>query len=106
MSLQPPRSPISPTPPEVEIPSVEDRLHGYMGARYFEQYGNIFYPDVDASTSIPPLAPPGEGVFGAYPTFFHGAAGSSHEPHRPSKAEQEAAHLSDALFVFPPSGYQ
>ena len=36
MNLQPPRSPISPSPPEVEIPSVDARMQGYMDAGYFE----------------------------------------------------------------------
>ena len=51
MNLQPPRSPISPSPPEVEIPSVDARMQGYMDAGYFEQYGHIFYPDIGATSS-------------------------------------------------------
>ena len=35
MNLQP-SSPISPSPPEVEIPSVDARMQGYMDAGYFE----------------------------------------------------------------------
>jgi len=36
MNLQPPRSPISPTPPEPVIPSVEERMQGYANSGYFE----------------------------------------------------------------------
>ena len=69
MNLHPPRSPISPSPPEVEIPSVDARMQVYQDAGYFEQYGHIFYPDTGA-TSSPAL---GEGVFGSFTSF--GAAG-------------------------------
>ena len=51
MNLQPPRSPISPSPPEVEIPLVEARVQGHMDTGYFEQYGHIFYPDIGATSS-------------------------------------------------------
>jgi len=43
-----------------------------MDVGYFEQYGHIFYPDVDATSSTPA---PGEGVFGPY--IFYGATGPS-----------------------------
>ena len=66
MNLQPPRSPISPSPPEVEIPSVDARMQGYMDAGYFEQYGYIFYPDIGATSSTPV---PGEGVFGSFTSY-------------------------------------
>ena len=66
MNLQLPRSPISPSPPKVEIPSVDARMQGYMNARYFEEYGHYFYPDVGATSSTPA---PGEGVFGSFPTY-------------------------------------
>ena len=72
MNLQLPRSPISPSPPEVKIPSVRARMQGYMDAGYFEEYGHIFYPDVGTTSSTPA---PGEGVFGPY--TFYGAAGPS-----------------------------
>ena len=70
MNLQPPRPPISPSPHEVEIPSVEARVQRYMDAGYFEQYGHKFYPDVGATSSTPA---PREGVFGL--STFYGAAG-------------------------------
>ena len=61
MNLQPPRSPISPSPLEVKIPSVDARLQGYQDAGYFEQYGHIFYPDTSATPSTPA---PGDVFFG------------------------------------------
>ena len=72
MNLQPPHSPISPSPPEVEIPSVEARVQGHMDAGYFEQYGHIFYPDIGATSFTPT---PVEGVFGSFTSY--GAAGPS-----------------------------
>jgi hypothetical protein len=71
MNLQPPRSPISPSPLEVEIPSVDARMQAYQDAGYFEKYGHMFYPDF-VSTSSPT---PGEGVFGSFTSY--GAAGPS-----------------------------
>jgi len=97
MNLQPPCSPISPSPPETEIPSMETRVQGYVDSGYFEQYGNIFYPDVGDPCHAPP-PPLGEGVFGPYPGYFYGEIGPSHEPPRPSEADQFAARMSDAVF--------
>ena len=91
MNLQPPSSPISPSPPEVEIPSVEERVHDHMDSGYVVQYGNIFYPDVGATSSAPP---PRGGVFGPY--TFHGA-GSSHQPPCTSEVDQITARMSDAI---------
>ena len=102
MNIQPPRSPISPSPPEVEIPSVEDRVGRYFSFWYFEQYGNLFYLDVGASSSfVPP--PPGQDVFGTYLEYSYGAARTSYEPHRPSEADQFTARASNAVFA-PPFG--
>ena len=93
MNLQPPRSPVSPSPPEAVIPSVEDRVQGYVDSGYFEQYGHIFYPDVSG-----PSHAPGEGVFGTYPEYFSGGGGPSHESSRPSAADQLATRLFDVVF--------
>ena len=62
------------SPPEAEIPSVEDRVQGYVDSGYFEQYGHIFYPDVCGPSHAPP-PPPGEGVFGTYTEYFYGGIG-------------------------------
>jgi len=77
MNLQPPLSPISPSPPEVEIPSVEARVQGHVDAGYFEQYGHIFYPDIGATSSTPA---PEEVVFGPYTFGAVGASGSAPPP--------------------------
>ena len=98
MNLQPPRSPVSPSPPEAVIPSVEDRVQGYVDSGYFEQYGHIFYPDVSGPSHAPP-PPPGEGVFGTYSEHFYEGEGPSHESSRPSTADQFATRLSDAVFA-------
>jgi len=97
MNLQPLRSPISPSLPEVEIPSVETRVQGYVDSGYFEEYGHIFYPDVSGPSHAPP-PPSREGVFSAFPKYFYGGVGPSHEPSRPSEADQFAARVSDAVF--------
>ena len=101
MNLQPPRSPISPSPPKVEIPSVEERVRGYVNFGYFEQYGDTFYLDVGGTSHPPYPSPPGEGVFGAYTGYFYGAAGSSQQQPRTSEAEQIAARVSDSTFGDP-----
>ena len=57
MNLQPPRSPVSPSPPKDEIPSVEDRVQGYVDSGYFEQYGHTFYLDDSGPSHAPPPPP-------------------------------------------------
>ena len=123
MNIQPPRSPISPSPPETVIPSVEERMQGYADSGYFEQYGHIFYPDVGGSSYDPPPPPPdsyGPGASSAAAPFYappppplfgsssFGSASSSmmaplHStqaaPHGLSAGELAAARLSDALFA-------
>ena len=70
---------------------------GFVPVAIPEQYGDIFYPDVNGpSHATPP--PPGEGVSGAYPEYFYGVAGPSHEPPHPSEADQFVASISDAVF--------
>ena len=126
MNIQPPRSPISPSPPEVEIPSVEDRIQGYVDSGYFDQYGHIFYPSFGGSSYAPPPPPPdsfGAGAFSAAATFFapppppffggssFGSASTSvmaslheSEPHHPSAVDIAASRLSDAIFGIPHGG--
>ena len=73
MNLQPPRSPISPTPPELVIPSMEEMVQGYADSGYFEQFGHIFYPDVGGSSYAPPPPPPdsyGPGASSAAAPFY------------------------------------
>ena len=123
MNLQPPHLPISPTPPEPVIPSVEERMQGYADSGYFEQYGHIFYPDAGGSSCDPPPPPPdsyGPGESSSAAPFYappppplfgsssFGLASSSmmaplHDtqaaPHGLSAGELTAARLSDALFA-------
>jgi len=122
MNLQPPRSPISPTPPEPVIPSMEEMVQGYADSGYFEQFGHIFYPDVGGSSYAPPSPPPdsyGPGasttaapIFAPLPPYFGGssfgsASTSTMAPlygiqsgpqHTSSAADMEATRISDALF--------
>ena len=73
MNLEPPRSPISPTPPEPVTPSVEEMVQGYADSGYFEQFGHIFYPDVGGSSYAPPPPPPdsyGPGASTAAAAFY------------------------------------
>ena len=122
MNLQPPRSPVSPTPPKPVIPSVEERMQGYADSGYFEQYGHIFYPDVGGSSYDPPPPPPdsyGPGasstaapIFEPPPPYFGGSSfgsaststmapfyGAQSGPqHTTSAADMAAARFSDALF--------
>jgi hypothetical protein len=55
---QPPRSPISPSPPEVEIPSVDDRVNAFLNFDLYNQYGSNFGSDIGASSSSAPPPPP------------------------------------------------
>ncbi|RLN09192.1 hypothetical protein C2845_PM11G06510 [Panicum miliaceum] len=126
MNLQPPRSPISPTPPEVEVPSVEARLSGYLNSGNFDQYGSMFYPphgpqdrgyfvsaSADHFSSViygkprPMYAAPPPPSFGDISSSSHGATSYQGmppppQPHRPSAADQMAASLGASLFC-PPS---
>jgi hypothetical protein len=56
---QPPRSPISPSPLEVEIPSVDDRVNAFLNSDLYNQYGSNFGSDIGASSSSAP--PPSNG---------------------------------------------
>jgi hypothetical protein len=56
---QHPRSPISPSPPEVDIPSVDDRVNAFLNSDIYNQYGSNFGSDIGASSSsAPPPLPP------------------------------------------------
>ena len=122
MNLQPPRSPVSPTPPKPVIPSVEERMQGYADSGYFEQYVHIFYLDAGGSSYDHPPPPPdsyGLGastvaapIFAPPPPYFGGstfgsASTSTMAPlygiqsgpqHTSSVADMAATRFSDALF--------
>jgi hypothetical protein len=46
---QPPRALISPSPPEVEIASVDDRVNAFLNSDLYNQYGSNFGSDIGAS---------------------------------------------------------
>ena len=124
-NFQPPRSPISHSPPETIIPYVEERMQGYADSGYFEQYGHIFYPDVGGSSYAPPPPPidsygPGASSVAAPfyapppPPFVGGSSfgsastsmmaplhGTQTATHGLSAGELSAARLSDAFFGAP-----
>jgi hypothetical protein len=58
--FQPPRSPISPTPPEVEIPSFDQRVRTMINSNLINEYGSMFFESGEGSSSsaVPP-PPPG-----------------------------------------------
>jgi hypothetical protein len=57
-SSQPPRSPISPYPPEVEIPFVDDRAQSFLNSDLYYLHGSNFGSDIGASSSSAPPPPP------------------------------------------------
>jgi hypothetical protein len=50
-----------PTPPEVEIPSVDDRVNAFLNSYLYNQYGSNFGSDIGASSSSAPPPPPSTG---------------------------------------------
>jgi hypothetical protein len=55
---QPPRSPISPSRPEVEIASVDDRVNAFLNSDLYNQHESNFGSDIGASSSSAPPPPP------------------------------------------------
>ena len=91
-----------------------------MDSGYFEQFGNIFYPDVSGSSYAPPPPPPdfyGARASSSAPPFYPSHFGSSSsfgiaassmmaplhsfqsEPRHPSARDIAAGKISDALFA-------
>ena len=99
LGIQPPCSPISPSPPQVEIQSVDDRVAEYINSDHYNQYGSMFYPDIGTSSSAPPPTQPDFGFDGASSSQ---AAGPSEEIVQPSSSEMLAARLSTDLFGYTP----
>jgi hypothetical protein len=57
--FQPPRSPISPTPPEVEILSFDQRVRTMINSKLINEYGSMFFESGEGSSSSaapPPLS--------------------------------------------------
>jgi hypothetical protein len=68
--FQLPRSPISPTPPEVEIPTFDQRVRTMINSNLINEYGSMFFESGEGSSSsaAPPPPPVSEEVphpFGA-----------------------------------------
>jgi hypothetical protein len=58
--FQSPRSPISPTPPEVEIPSFDQRMRTMINSNLINEYGSMFFESSEgSSSSATPPPPPG-----------------------------------------------
>ena len=102
---QPPRSPISPSPPEVEIESIDDRIQGYLNSDAYNQYGSMFPSDIGASSSAPPPVQPAMG----FDTMFEGEPSyqtTDPPPEQwvpPPPTEDWVARASAELFRPPPS---
>jgi hypothetical protein len=56
--FQPPRSPISPTPPEVKIPTFDQRVRGMVNSSMINEYGSMFFESGEASSSSAAPPPP------------------------------------------------
>jgi hypothetical protein len=54
--FQPPRSPISPTLPEVELPSFDQRVRTMINSNLINEYGSMFFESGEGSSSsvVPP----------------------------------------------------
>ena len=92
LGIQPPRSPISPSPPEVDIPSVDDRVEGFINSDFYNQYGSMFHP--------PP--PPQSNV--GFDAMFVGESSAPPEDEwdAPPPSDDWAARLSLDIFNIPP----
>jgi hypothetical protein len=62
--FQPPRSPISPTPPEVEIPMFDQRMRMMINSNMINEYGSMLFESGEGSSSsaAPPPPPSSEEV--------------------------------------------
>ena len=99
MGIQPPHSPISPYPPEVVIPLVEERIQNFVSSDVYDQYGSMFY--------APPPAQPAMGfdaIFGGG-SSSQTAETSSYEWVPPPPSDEWAARLSLDLFGMPPPSH-
>jgi hypothetical protein len=66
--FQPPHSPISPTPPEIEIPSFDQRMRTMINSNRINEYGCMFFESGEGSSSsaAPPPLPCSEEVTQPY----------------------------------------
>jgi hypothetical protein len=99
---QPPRSPISPSPPEVEIPSVDDRVNNFLNSDLYYQYGSNFGSDIGASSSsAPPPPPPSTG----FDSMFQGDTTVPPPWVPPPSTDAWAARVSHEFFDQPATSY-
>jgi hypothetical protein len=92
--IQPPRSPISPSLPEVEIPSVDDRVQSFLNSDHFYQYGSNFGSDIGSSSSSAPPPPPPTG----FDSIFNGDTAVPPPWVPPPSNEEWAARVSHEFF--------
>jgi hypothetical protein len=99
---QPPRSPISPSPLEVEIPLVDDRVNNFLNSDLYYQYGSNFGSDIGASSSSapPPPPPPSTGL-----TLFEGDTAVPPPWVPPPSTDAWAARVSHEFFDQPATSY-
>jgi hypothetical protein len=102
-SIQPPRSPILPSPPEVEIPSMDDRVQSFLDSDFYNLYGSNFASDIGASSSSAPPPPPPTG----FDTMFEGDTVTLEPWVAPPLDESGGggARISHELFDRPPPSY-
>jgi hypothetical protein len=115
--FQPPRSPISPTPPEVEIPSFHQQMRTMINSNMINEYGSMFFESGEGSSSsaAPPPPPGSEEVPQpysvpqgpeAYPPPFGAPVVPPPPPHDAEGSEAPpdwAGHISTEIFDW--SGY-
>jgi hypothetical protein len=97
---QPPRSPISRSPPEVEIPSVDDRVNAFLNSDLYNQYGSNFGSDIGASSSSAPPPPPPTG----FDSMFEDDTAVP-PPWAPPSNDEWAARVSNEFFYQPATSY-
>jgi hypothetical protein len=98
---QPPRSPISPSPPEVEIASVVDRVNAFLNSDLYNQYGSNFGLDIGASSSSAPPPPPPTG----FDLMFEGDTDVPPPWVPPPSTDEWAACVSHEFFDQPATSY-
>jgi hypothetical protein len=103
VGLQPPRSPISPSPPEVEILSLDERVQSFFESDLYCQYGSNFGSDIGASSSSapPPPPPPPTG----FDSMFDGDTVVPPPWVTPPSNEEWAARVSHEFFDHPATSY-
>jgi hypothetical protein len=96
--FQPPCSPISPTPPKVEIPLFHQRVRTMINSNFINEYGSVFFESGEGSFSsaAPPPPPDSEEVpqpFGAPqgPAAYPPPFGAPIAPPPPPDAEEAEA---------------